>query len=131
MNFNPRTWASASRLTIVFLGLAFAVFTWGLQYKLSLYDPPQSISHEIPQAKLLSRDEQSRASESPLIKETSVPNKTMQMALLSLLFAFFPAWSTLRRLELFGKYSDTNQPVRPPNQASLNSFFFRPPPALA
>ncbi len=66
-----------------------------------------------------------------MIKETTVPDKTMQMALLSLLFALFPAWISLRRPELFGKYSDTNQPVRPPSQASLNSFFFRPPPVFA
>jgi hypothetical protein len=131
MNFKRTTWASASRLTIVFFGVAFAVFTWGLQYKLSLYDPPQAISHKIPQAKLLSRDEQSRTTESPLIKKTSVPDKAMQMTLLSLLFLLFPAWDALRRLESFGKYSDTDQPVRPPSQASLNSFFFRPPPVLA
>ncbi len=45
---------------MVFLGLAICVFTWGLQYKLSLYDPPQAISHQIPEAKLLANDEPSR-----------------------------------------------------------------------
>ncbi len=45
---------------LVFLGLALCVFTWGLQYKLSLYDPPQAIPHQVPQAKLLANDEPSR-----------------------------------------------------------------------
>ncbi len=44
----------------VFLGLAVCVFTWGLQYKLSLYDPPHSISHRVAQAKLSTNDEHSR-----------------------------------------------------------------------
>lgn len=43
--------------TFLLLGLSVAVFAWGLKYKLSLYDPPQSISHSIPAAKLLSKDE--------------------------------------------------------------------------
>ena len=50
-----------SRFSFVFLGLAISVFAWGLQYKLSLYDPPHSTSHEIPEAKLLSRNEQATA----------------------------------------------------------------------
>jgi hypothetical protein len=130
MSLRPTIWSRISRPSILFLGLALAVFAWGLQYKLSLYDPPQAASHEIPQAKLLSRHEQSGTSESPLITKTSVPDKMMQTALLGLLFALFLAWNMPRRLELFGKYSDTRQPVRPPDQASLNAFFFRPPPVF-
>ncbi|HEX4308412.1 MAG TPA: hypothetical protein VHZ25_00220 [Acidobacteriaceae bacterium] len=37
--------------------LGLCVFAWGLKYKLSLYDPPHSISHHIPAAKLLSGKE--------------------------------------------------------------------------
>jgi hypothetical protein len=55
---------------LALLGLAFCVFAWGLQYKLSLYDPPQTASHQIPTAKLLSRDEQSSTTESPLVVRT-------------------------------------------------------------
>lgn len=36
--------------------LGVAVFAWGLQYKLSLYDPPQS-ECRMPAAKLLSKNE--------------------------------------------------------------------------
>ncbi|MES2222967.1 MAG: hypothetical protein V4587_18600, partial [Acidobacteriota bacterium] len=45
-------------IPLLLLGLAVAVFTWGLQYKLSLYDPPQAITRNMPRAKLLSADEQ-------------------------------------------------------------------------
>lgn len=50
-----------------YMALAIFVFTWGLQYKLSLYDPPQAVSHQIPQAKLLSKNEQAGARRSPLV----------------------------------------------------------------
>ena len=60
---------------LAFLGLAVCVFAWGLQYKLSLYDPPQAASHQIPQAKLLSRNEQSGTSESPLVVRTKTTTR--------------------------------------------------------
>lgn len=41
---------------LVLLGVC--VFAWGLKYKLSLYDPPQAVSHEMPAAKLLTGREQ-------------------------------------------------------------------------
>ena len=37
--------------------LGTCVFAWGLKYKLSLYDPPQSISHHMPAARLLAGKE--------------------------------------------------------------------------
>ena len=53
---------SFGRLSLTFLSLALCVFAWGLQYKLSLYDPPQAASHQVPQAKLLSKNEWSPTS---------------------------------------------------------------------
>lgn len=40
---------------LIFLGVC--VFAWGLRYKLSLYDPPHSVSHRMPEAKLLTGKE--------------------------------------------------------------------------
>jgi hypothetical protein len=40
--------------------LACCIFAWGLQYKLSLYEPPQALSHHVAQAKLFPSDEHSR-----------------------------------------------------------------------
>jgi hypothetical protein len=43
---------------LVFLGVC--VFAWGLRYKLSLYDPPHSVSHRMPAAKLLTGRERTQ-----------------------------------------------------------------------
>jgi len=63
-----------------FLGLAICVFSWGLQYKLSLYDPPQAVSHQFPTAKLLSKNEQSRATDSPRVVRTRTSAKVIYTA---------------------------------------------------
>ena len=120
-----------SQFTFLFLGLAFCVFGWGLQYKLSLYDPPQAVSHEIPQAKLISKDEQSLTTDNPLIKRLNASDKVVQTAFHGLFFAIFLALVAMRGLVLYGKYSRADQPVRPVSHASLSAFFFRPPPVLA
>src|SRR5579863_4348381 len=60
---------------IAYLGLAICVFTWGLQYKLSLYVPPHASSHQIPHAKLLSKNEQTETKECPLLVRTKTSTK--------------------------------------------------------
>src|SRR5271165_6687563 len=52
--------------TIVMLVLA--VFSWGIQYKVSLYDIPARKSGRVPDAKLLSEKER------PLTQRESAPN---------------------------------------------------------
>ncbi len=120
-----------SQFTFLLLGLALCVFGWGLQYKLSLYDPPQAVSHEIPQAKLISKDEQSLTTDNPLVKSPSASDMVVQAAFHGLFFAVFLALIAPRGLALYGKYSRADQPVRPVSHASLSAFFFRPPPVLA
>ena len=66
--------------TQAFLGLAICVFAWGLQYKLSLYNPPQAASHQIPTAKLLSRDEQSSTAKLPLVIRTKTSTSVIYTA---------------------------------------------------
>ena len=85
-----------SRLTFVFLVLAISVFTWGLQYKLSLYDPPHSNSHAIPEAKLLSRDEQPTIGGGLLVRSTKAWAVVAQALLFSLFAFFLPALNLLR-----------------------------------
>lgn len=46
-------------LAFALVALGVCVFAWGLKYKLSLYDPPHSLSHRIPAAKLLTGKERS------------------------------------------------------------------------
>jgi hypothetical protein len=117
-----------SRFSLVFLGLGLAVFAWGLQYKLSLYDPPHSVAHRMPEAKLLSKNEQRRAPESRSVKQIE-PDVLISLA--CSLFLLFPRifdpniGPTQNYQELEHK-----RPWRIFNCAALDSFFFRPPPVL-
>jgi hypothetical protein len=116
--------------SLAFLGLACCVFGWGLQYKLSLYDPPQTASHQIPKAKLLSRDEQSSTAEHPLVIRKNTSTRVIYTAPTAVFLILLPAISVLnppvsRRLEkranrLFHLH-----------RAVLNTLFVRPPPVLA
>jgi hypothetical protein len=115
--------------SLAFLGLAFCVFAWGLQYKLSLYDPPQTASYHIPKAKLLSRDEQSSTAEHPLVIRTktstsviyTVPTVIFLILLLAVRILNPPV---SKRVE---KLSDKLLNL---HRAILNSLFVRPPPVL-
>lgn len=115
--------------TLAFLGLALCVFTWGLQYKLSLYDPPHAPSHQIPTARLISRNERPDATESPAVAHAKAFTKAVQP---------MPAAAFLILLMALGALAP---PVSRPweEQANrswhlrrvlLNSFFVRPPPVL-
>jgi len=119
-----------SRFTLLFLGLAFCVFSWGLQYKLSLYDPPQAVSHTIPEAKLLSKDGMSATSENPLIQKASVFDRATRITQFSFLFLFVLALRVEKSALPLRKVTDTNEPWHLCNWAGLCAFFFRPPPAL-
>ncbi len=119
-----------SRLTFVFLGLAICVFTWGLQYKLSLYDPPHSTSHAIPEAKLLSRDEQPTISGGLLVRSAKAWAVVAQALLFNLFVFFTPAFNLLRAPVFNRRDWEAKHPWRIFCRPGLNAFFFRPPPAF-
>jgi hypothetical protein len=128
--WNPK-WRALPWFWLGFVALALAVFTWGLGYKLSLYDPPQAKSHEIPQAKLLSKNEQAIAVQSPLLKDAKDPSTTVRKVLSAVVLLFavtlgLPMAPTFHRNVL-----DTGTPCPPRRFAALTSFFFRPPPVLS
>ncbi len=131
MNVNDQTTNRPSNrwVTLAVLGLAFSVFVWGLQYKLSLYSPSQVASHQIPMAKILSKDEQSRETESPLVVRTK--------ALGSVLFATTSSIFFILLLTLCIFNLTISLPVvqranrsRQLSRAILSTVFVRPPPAL-
>lgn len=129
MNQRRTNQAILSLLTFGLLGLALCVFTWGLQYKLSLYDPPQATSHEIPSAKLLSETEQSAAVKSPLLEKGEGLLKAMPVTTLFTLFlSFLLAFDLPARTAPLRSHRDAGRPRRPRAPGSLNAFFFRPPP---
>jgi hypothetical protein len=114
---------------LAFLGLAICVFSWGLQYKLSLYDPPQAVSHQFPTAKLLSKNEQSRATDSPRVVRTRTSAKVIYTAPTNILLLSLPVSIFLYLLvsgQRLKRVSDSWHPRR----VFLNTPFVRPPPVL-
>jgi hypothetical protein len=121
--FRPRL----CRLSFVFVGLAISVFTWGLQYKLSLYYPKHSTYHQLPAAKLLSKNEQPAATDGILISTVKAPSDIVRGGLFTLMLV---AW-VLALPPIAGATQTEQERARPwlvSFSAGLNAFFFRPPP---
>lgn len=112
----------------LFLGLAISVFTWGLQYKLSLYEPPAAITHQIPKAKLLSNEELPRTVEGLRALGTQPATKVVVqghfMVLLFLLIFSFLVQSAVAQWEQSPMVS------RHTRDLPTSNIFVRPPPAL-
>lgn len=123
-----------TKIVFIFLPLALAVFCWGLQYKLSLYDPPQAISHSMPQAKLLSSKERVSPSLMSIAGEASSPGATGQVLRGSfVIWALALMWSFLlapgdRSFSLWIRLRCGQRVDLKTREAGLNAFFFRPPP---
>lgn len=113
---------------IVFVALTICVFSWGLGYKLSLYEAPQSNSHFIVQAKLLSKNERPNTEKNQLAGDF-LPPTPPQGALLW--WIALPFTTFLLKIPAFGLsgFEPTISWHRR-RVASLASFFFRPPPIL-
>jgi hypothetical protein len=125
-----RNWLRNGRcaflLALGLLVLSAAVFGWGLQYKLSLYKGNDSISHQIPEAKLLSQKERTTTADqavsvrpSPLLGFLLFP-VLMTVAVASGLFQAAARYARTGSLER----------SRPPLPPCLQAIFFRPPPVL-
>jgi hypothetical protein len=115
---------------VAYLGLAVCVFTWGLQYKLSLYDPPQAHSHQIPQAKLLSKNEQIGTTESGQGVLTKVSNRVGFPIPTTIFLVLLLALSVFNRKASFQWMQRTSRVSRL-RCGLFNIFFVRPPPIRA
>jgi hypothetical protein len=118
-----------SRAVLLPLGLlmlSLAVFGWGLQYKLSLYQGKNSIAHLTPEAKLLSQKERPATTQAPGARTPDAPAFPVVAA-----FVLVAVASLLRqaaaRYERTGSM-ERSRPLRPP---CLQTLFFRPPPVLS
>lgn len=112
------------------LFLALSVFAWGLQYKLSLYDPPQSFAHQVPIAKLLSKNEQPRiASSSSVAPPDRAAQAVLPIALgILLLPVYFAVLSLPAAFRSWRLGADRSWKLQfPPRK----TFFVRPPPFTA
>ena len=129
MNLSHTDQPDLSKLTLLLAGLAFCVFTWGLQYKLSLYDAPHSISHQMPAAKLLSRDEQATVVENPLLKSAPASDTIERDFLFHVSTGVMPAVDPLRMPASIQAAQESKRPWRIFRCPGLTTFFFRPPPS--
>jgi hypothetical protein len=117
------------RVVMGIVFLALAVFGWGVKYKISLYDPPGSISAHMSHAKLLSQKERPVSSDNLHLVRPSL----LEAQSLISSHAFFIAAVVLvlccaASIRMLTRAQD-GDPYR--RRCSLNSiyFFFRPPPA--
>ena len=117
-----------SSFTFVFVGLALAVFTWGLQYKLSLYDPPQSASHRMVEAKLLSKNEQATTNDGLLAGNFKAPAGKWSASGYPVFVLPLLVLASFRKPSAPHEGFDVERPWRIRCRASLDPFFFRPPP---
>jgi hypothetical protein len=112
-----------------FMGLGFCVFTWGLQYKLSLYNPLDAASHRIAIAKLLSKKEQSSSAESPMVVRTRTFTKVFYTAPASVFFMVSLMIGVLGG-PLSGEWEQRASRLWHLRRAHLRTCFVRPPPFL-
>jgi len=109
-------------MILVIVMLAFAVFSWGVRYKLSLYNPAAHVSA----AKLLSQRERPATVEAAKLAADPLPELAPIALFASLLNAVLIGLLALQPALLL---RDMWQQARISRKPSQNFFFFRPPPA--
>jgi hypothetical protein len=115
--------------TLACVALVFFLFAWGLQYKLSLYDPSEAASHHVPTAKLLSKNEQSSSTESPLVVRTRTSTRVIYTVPMALFFILLLIPSVLNP-PLSGQRQQRATQSWFPRHPHLRDHFVRPPPVL-
>lgn len=106
--------------SLVLLGVC--VFAWGLRYKLSLYDPPHSVSQHMPAAKLLAGKEPITQ---PAVNFRTAPAPVAPLALVCLALALVGLGF---RPGMGGKGLLLAPARRTAERAALAAHFTRPPP---
>jgi hypothetical protein len=104
--------------------LALAVFSWGVRYKLSLYNPAAHMSA----AKLLSQQERPATVESARLAADPAVNPEL-VTFFALAMGVMLAW--LWSLKPVFSPRIVRHQVRLPRRPGHTFFFFRPPPFLA
>jgi hypothetical protein len=112
-------------LSFGLLTLSMAIFGWGLQYKLSLYQGKSSIAHLTPEAKLLSQKERPMAGEVQSTRPAEPPAFPVSPALLMVTLSAALCQAAMR-------YTRTGsmEKSRAPLPVCVQAIFFRPPPVL-
>ena len=113
---------------IPFIALGLCVFLWGLQYKLSLYDPPDTSSPHVPMAKLLSKNEQTSQSKRTAPDKFQPLEKTLQERLQAAFLILLIA--ELFRFAGMLRYKPAQSSSLYLRASFLEPLFDRPPPML-
>ena len=103
--------------------LAFAVFSWGIRYKVSLYNPATHMSA----AKLLSQRERPATSESAKLAAGPAVN-LQRVTFFALAMGVMLAW--VWSLKPVFSPRSVRYRTELPKQPGQTFFFFRPPPTL-
>lgn len=117
-----------AQLILGLIGLSLLVFAWGLGYKLSLYDSPQSESHKIQQAKLLSENERVLVAQSLLLSDTKAAPELIPAALSGVLLFLVLARCVLNAPVSSLRDANVNRLWRLHYRTGLSFFFALPPP---
>ena len=112
-------------LSFGLLTLSMAVFGWGLQYKLSLYQGKSSIAHLTPEAKLLSQKERPVVGQVQSTRPVEPPAFPVFPALLMVTLAAC-SYRAATRYTRTGSMEKSRAPL----PACVHAIFFRPPPVL-
>jgi hypothetical protein len=112
-------------LPLGLLMLSLAVFGWGLQYKLSLYQGKNSITHRAPEAKLLSQKERPATAQALDARSPEVPAFPLFVDFMLVAVAFLLRLAATRYVR-----TGSLERSRPPRPPCLQAVFFRPPPVL-
>ena len=113
------------RFSILLGMLGMCVFLWGFGYKLSLYDTHKPTIHRIPEAKLLSKNEDPSATDSLRLCVASRVTAPLGLLLCAMLIFLAPHGTK----EPFpASVVSTRDFVGLQLRFILSAFFFRPPP---
>jgi hypothetical protein len=127
MNQSPAKRGFSIWLIAGFLCLSCAVFAWGLQYKLSLYNTASGSNH-VPEAKLVTGSDKSSVQRT-VKQDAQGPSTEQYLLFLTSLLAFLSLRFAADYKVLQYRLIQEVPPV--PGRLSLqHPFFFRPPPVF-
>jgi hypothetical protein len=109
------------------LFLAVAVFTWGLQYKMSLYNASSGLAASVPHAKLLSEKERPESNVASIKPDSTQDRSPFSYTIF--LFASIVC-SLVVAVTIQIRSSSLDKGSRQQRFAALDFFSFRPPPVL-
>lgn len=112
-------------LVLLIVGLAIAVFAWGLRYKLSLYNSASHTFHHVAAAKLLSNRERPADTAVQIERATTPTMVVLSATLILLTVLVFDA-----RLQSQWLFQRADVPLHTRDPRALRQVNSRPPPSF-